>query len=73
MGLGGLFLKINNLGEEIITTPAFKVDLGTNHFMNADLRELGIGNARKGTITFFFNDSNGAKHETTADVEFYGN
>ncbi|WP_128755358.1 TraQ conjugal transfer family protein [Aquimarina sediminis] len=71
MNLGNLFLTINNFGEEIITTPGFKVDLGTNPYMNGDLKELGIGNARKGTVTFFFNDSNGANYETTANVEFY--
>jgi hypothetical protein len=73
MDLGNLYLKINNFEEEIITTPGYEVDLGTNPYMNGSLIELGIGSARTGTMTFHFTDSNGAEYKTSVNVEFYDN
>ncbi len=71
--LGDLYMTIYNFGEEINTTPGFEVDLTTeaNNLLGCKLIELGVGSARTGTITLFFKDSNGAKYETTANVEFY--
>ena len=70
--LGNLSLELSGTEEGVTgASPGFKVNLGSSTFMNGDLEELGIGSPRKGTITFYFNDSNGAKYETSAEVEFY--